>query len=328
MYWDEILEELIQKPREERNSFYDKNVIESIGSLSHSLGYSSKPVYLDSGAFSKVYQISKEKVLIVNKNKKDFEANKLARELLPHFKIPKIYEILEVENGQIGIVELIKGKPIWWSTPQTLINNIDEISNKITTIEKKSFEGWGKIDSNTKHGLNDSLLEAVQDSPISCTCEGFFCEKMLPTLDMKKAVEQIENYDWNWLKTQKNITHGDYHLGNILALEGEITGIVDWSYLSLMPSLYDCMDIERNIPFCPIDSKPIVDKVMNYYGELCSMEEALEALRICMLVNRIGRLALFSHRGKEILKKEFLHLQHILEKPYTRWSKEHTPSHL
>ncbi|GAB6926129.1 hypothetical protein JCM10914A_01120 [Paenibacillus sp. JCM 10914] len=213
---------------------------------------------IEMGELSKVfhYDVQGESYVIHFKNdlssleKEQFVHNRFAPYGLP---IPQVHQVGRYENLCYAIKDKVSGSPIATLEPQEIKRLVPRILDQVIRMIHIPLEdspaGYGWISQKgeaTHHTWEDYLLTTFDEEQ-----EGFYYgwtdlynEGILEKAffqDMYQRMLELLPF----IPQERYLVHGDYHLGNMLAHNENVTGIVDWEMAMYGDYLFDIavMDI-------------------------------------------------------------------------------------
>ena len=149
--------------------------------------------------------------------------------------IPRIHKVGRVENIHFSISDRVSGTPISALEPTQIRALIPDIVHQFMRIRQvhvaDSHEGYGWITRKARlsivHGWTTSRLFSMRSKKAS-TMGGTICMR---TAFWKRVFEEIYQTMIERVRyspPERYLVHGDFHLGNMLGENENVTGIVDW----------------------------------------------------------------------------------------------------
>lgn len=150
--------------------------------------------------------------------------------------IPRIHKIGKVENIHFSISDRVSGTPISALEPAQIRALIPDIVHQFMRIRQihigESYEGFGWITPEGKaaHRSWQDYLTSVFDEEQ----EGFYhgwhnlYERSFLEKEFFEEIYQTMIELVRYSPPERYLVHGDFHLGNMLGENENVTGIVDW----------------------------------------------------------------------------------------------------
>jgi hygromycin-B 4-O-kinase len=196
------------------------------------------------GEFSQAYlfEVQQQKRIIrINPSSAGFTKDQIISRSYPHIPAVSILEIGRLSNGNAYCIsEALVGSPLHrledWEN-MNLLPELFEIMNRIHLSDIK-HSGYGKWDIHSTgkyaswYEALQSLFEADQWQLLAESVK-FFDLKLLSTL--RKEFQKLERF----IPQDRHLLHGDFGRTNILAHNGKITGVIDWSEAMVGDPLFD-----------------------------------------------------------------------------------------
>ncbi|MCJ8009612.1 helix-turn-helix domain-containing protein [Lederbergia wuyishanensis] len=214
--------------------------------------------------------------------------------LLPLRNVLKV----EVEDGvAYSISNYIEGKKLFDLNSQELLDIVPSIMKTLEileSIEVTEQNGYGRYDNNG-HGAYptwEDFIKAVYNEKIYnwAPLERNGLDSSVVTNALQKLKSHINSISIG----KKNMIHGDLGSFNLLAENGKITGIIDWSLSLYGDHLYD----KANILFWNEDKlQPLIQQIRNKYIDSPEAKEkvycymlriGLEEIYNTVILNEVG----------------------------------------
>lgn len=246
----------------------------------------------------------KEYVLALSKTKSNNRYSRYLTELLikNNIETKKVIKSGYYNDFYYTICNKILGETLNGLTEKKLnilLPAIAENLKRIHFIDVSHCKGFGWIDEN-----GDGEYSSWQ-----AFLEGFFSEKQNGY--WKNWYELFENsfLDRNIFhdlyKTmislskhcegKRYLVHGDFHMGDIIIKDSQITGIIDWDNVMYGDFIFDIASLQMNLP-----KFKIVDRFKEYYKikniEVPTFDERFKCLTLC---RGLDSLRFFSKHGQK-----------------------------
>jgi hygromycin-B 4-O-kinase len=206
---------------------------------------------IDMGEMSQVYSYTSQGRSYVIHFKAQRDNLEKARYLYDRYAsaglpMPRIYEIGEAGGIYYAISDLVPGRSVSALTGEALeavMPNLVKLFVRMSRIEVDAPPGWGWMMPSgeaassswtdyiagtfapEQHGFYEGWMSLFEGGILE---QGVFERVYAAMMELAKHAPQ-----------ERYLVHGDYHLGNMLASGGEITGIVDWEMGMYGDFMYD-----------------------------------------------------------------------------------------
>ena len=156
--------------------------------------------------------------------------------LAPRVPIPRVLHIGSVEDWNYAISERVPGKPLvqhTWEENEQLVPQLIEVIHAIHETNISDTHGYGLFDDQ-EVGMcanwQEHLLRIKEEEPEweffgkwHALFETTFLERDVFTFVFQDMVKLLD-----YCPRERYLVHGGPSFGNVIAHEGQITGVIDW----------------------------------------------------------------------------------------------------
>jgi uncharacterized protein (TIGR02172 family) len=207
--------------------------------------------YIGNGAQADVYKDGSKAIKLfkynINKAEVEYEVNLQKTAFDFGLPVPKIYDIIEIDNKFGIVMEYIEGIPVG--------NIILEDMTKLEEYLVKSIEiqnNIHKIETKTIHPMKDKLKYFISKADL------------LSEEDKNNILLKLENKVF-----ENKLCHGDFHVLNLMQTSNEIK-IIDWICAS---SGNPEADIYRTYLLYKMSMGEFAEHYLNTYCEIINLEK-------------------------------------------------------
>ncbi|WP_053366492.1 phosphotransferase [Bacillus sp. FJAT-27245] len=233
----------------------------------------------------------------------------------PLLPLREVLEIQETENGvAYSISNYIEGSKLFDLNSQELLDicpSVMETLETLEAIEVPAEKGFGRFDHTGYAGFPtwEEYIKAVYNEKIY---DWSALERNgLESDVVEMAINELKAYIHCISLSKNHLVHGDLGSFNLLAKDGRISGVIDWSLALYGDHLYD----KANILFWNEDKlQPLVQRIRNSYllsDESCEkvycymIRIGLEEIYNTVILNEIGYdIEWVANRLKDIIEQK------------------------
>ncbi|MDR7072867.1 phosphotransferase [Fictibacillus barbaricus] len=208
--------------------------------------------------------------------------------------------VMEDHVTAYSISEYIEGSKVFDLNSQELYDIASDLMRKLERLESvdvSNQQGYGRYDDKGHAAFptwND-FIKAIFNKDIYNW--GALESKGLDTEVVNKAMKEIDAYIGSITLEKKNLVHGDLGSFNVLAKDGKVTGVIDWSLSMYGDHLYD----KANILFWNEDKlQPFIQKITKKYIVSSEIKERMYCYMLRIGLEEIYNTVILDEVGYDI----------------------------
>ncbi|MBO1005933.1 phosphotransferase family protein [Pseudogracilibacillus auburnensis] len=257
-------------------------------------GLASQTYYFEADENRYVFQVGKG----MEAYEKEKWIYKTLRNILP---VRNVLDVQKMDNEMsFSISTFIEGKKLFDLNGQELLDIVPAVIKTLDVLESieiSNQECFGYFDKTGQAAYPTWLdfIEAVYNENIYDWSA--LDKNGLDSEVVKSAMRELEAHISSVSLSKVNIVHGDLGSFNLLAKDGQITGIIDWSLSLYGDHLYD----KANILFWNEDKlQPLVQQITNKYITSQDIKEKIYCYMLRIGLEELHNTVILGETGYDI----------------------------
>jgi hygromycin-B 4-O-kinase len=208
--------------------------------------------------------------------------------------------VMEDHDTAYSISEYIEGSKVFDLNSQELFDIAFDLMRKLERLESvdvSNQQGYGRYDDKGHAAFPTwiDFIKAIFNKDIYDW--GALESKGLDTEVVNKAMKEIDSYIGSITLEKKNLVHGDLGSFNVLAKDGKVTGVIDWSLSMYGDHLYD----KANILFWNENKlQPFIQKITKKYIVSSQIKERMYCYMLRIGLEEIYNTVILDEVGYDI----------------------------